>query len=264
MFEAYILPVLIFAALGILAGILLTAASRIFAVKTDERIETVNEALPQINCGACGFSGCSDYARAIVENGEKTNLCKPGGSEAASRIADIMGTAEETAERVTAVVRCSGTCDTEKKDFSFSGYNTCRNAKQYYGGPWSCKYGCIGLGDCAEVCPSGAISTDNGLARVDPIKCIGCGLCAEVCPNDIIDLRSSENRADVLCSSRDGGKAVRAVCKSGCIACKICEKQCEYDAIHVKDNIAVTDYEKCTACGKCAEKCPAKVISCNR
>ena len=26
------------------------------------------------------------------------------------------------------------------------------------------------------------------------------------------------------------------------------------------NNVAVIDYAKCTGCGKCAEKCPSKVI----
>lgn len=67
MFETYFVPILIFAVLGLLAGVLLTAASKIFYVKTDERIEQISDALPQANCGACGFAGCSDYANAIVE-----------------------------------------------------------------------------------------------------------------------------------------------------------------------------------------------------
>ena len=40
----------------------------------------------------------------------------------------------------------------------------------------------------------------------------------------------------------------------------ICVKNCEDDAISVVDNIAHIDYNKCTNCGKCAEKCPVKVI----
>ena len=50
----------IFAALGLVAGVLLTVASKVFEVKVDERIEKVAEALPQVNCGSCGFSGCAD------------------------------------------------------------------------------------------------------------------------------------------------------------------------------------------------------------
>ncbi len=50
------------------------------------------------------------------------------------------------------------------------------------------------------------------------------------------------------------------VCASGCIGCGICEKTCKFDAIHVVDNIAHIDYDKCKNCGMCAMKCPKKVI----
>ena len=93
MFETYFVPILIFAVLGLLAGVLLTAASKIFYVKTDERIEQISDALPQANCGACGFAGCSDYANAIVEKDAATNLCKPGGTEVSAKISEILGTA---------------------------------------------------------------------------------------------------------------------------------------------------------------------------
>ena len=62
----YLIPLAIFAALGILAGVLLTVASKVFGVEVDERVDAIAEALPQANCGACGFSGCADYAGAIV------------------------------------------------------------------------------------------------------------------------------------------------------------------------------------------------------
>ena len=51
------------------------------------------------------------------------------------------------------------------------------------------------------------------------------------------------------------------VCSTGCIACKICEKNCPFDAIHVVDNLAVIDYDKCKACGICANKCPKGVLT---
>jgi uncharacterized Fe-S center protein len=42
-----------------------------------------------------------------------------------------------------------------------------------------------------------------------------------------------------------------------CTACKICEKNCAHDAIHVvKDKkIAVIDYDKCIGCGQCVAVC---------
>jgi uncharacterized Fe-S center protein len=41
-----------------------------------------------------------------------------------------------------------------------------------------------------------------------------------------------------------------------CTGCRVCEKYCNYDAIHVgKDKIARIDYEKCTGCGQCVAVC---------
>ena len=41
----------------------------------------------------------------------------------------------------------------------------------------------------------------------------------------------------------------------------LCTKQCEFDAIKVENNIAHIDQTKCTGCGKCAEKCPKRLLS---
>ena len=179
----------------------------------------------------------------------------------AAKVNDIMGgDASMEISKEIAVVRCSGDCDTEKHTFDFDGVQTCANAKRFYGGMWGCKYGCIGLGDCVSVCPNAAVNVENGLAKVTAEKCVGCGLCADACPNNIIDMRPFGQAVDIMCSSHDMGKAVKAVCSSGCIGCKICEKQCEFDAIHVTDSLARIDYSKCTACGICAAKCPVHVI----
>ena len=61
------LPVLIVALIGILAGLLLSAASVIMAVPRDETAEALTEALPGANCGACGYSGCTGYASALAK-----------------------------------------------------------------------------------------------------------------------------------------------------------------------------------------------------
>jgi Fe-S-cluster-containing hydrogenase component 2 len=41
----------------------------------------------------------------------------------------------------------------------------------------------------------------------------------------------------------------------------LCTRQCETGAITVENNLAHVNYEACTQCGKCAAKCPTKVIT---
>lgn len=257
----YLIPVIILGVCGLGAGILLTVASEIFHVETDERVEKISEALPQANCGACGFAGCADYADAIVNSGAATNLCRPGGAESATKIAEILGVSASEVTPMTAVVRCKGDCNSALKQFDFGGTQTCKAVKRFYGGDKFCKFGCIGLGDCVAVCEHNAIKIENGIARVIPALCGACGQCAEVCPNQLISIKPKSHRTEVYCSSKDTAKATKMACKSGCMGCRLCVKNCPVQAISVVDNHAVIDYSKCTECGKCAEVCPAKAIS---
>ena len=64
----------------------------------------------------------------------------------------------------------------------------------------------------------------------------------------------------IRCNSTDKGRDVKKACDIGCIACKLCEKACGYDAVHVNNFLAKIDYEKCVNCGECAKKCPTNVI----
>lgn len=50
-------------------------------------------------------------------------------------------------------------------------------------------------------------------------------------------------------------------CAYGCLGFGDCVRACEYDAIHVKDGVAVVDPENCVACGACVRACPRKLIS---
>lgn len=259
--SAYIIPALILGGCGILAGALLTAAAKVFHVEVDERIEKIGEALPQANCGACGFAGCADYAAAIVGKGAAADLCRPGGADAAAKIAAIMGTAPSEVVPMTAVVHCNGSCDATQKAFSFDGVQSCKAVKRFYGGDGMCKYGCIGLGDCVSVCGYGAINVVNGAARVTPALCASCGQCVSACPNGIISIKPLAKQVSVLCSSKDNGKNTKLNCKNGCIGCKLCEKKCPVGAITVKDFHAAIDYDKCTSCGACAEACPVSSVT---
>ena len=256
----YLIPALILGGCGILAGVLLTIAAKVFYVKVDERIEKIGESLPQANCGACGYAGCADYAAAIVQKGAATNLCRPGGADAAGKIAAILGTAAAEVVPMTAVVHCSGDCNATESAFLFDGVQSCKAVKRFYGGNGTCKFGCIGLGDCVSVCEHDAIKVVNGVAKVIPALCGACGQCASACPNQLISIKPLAKHIDVLCSSKDNGKATKLACKNGCIGCKICEKKCPNGAITVSDFHASIDYDKCTNCGACMTACPAKVI----
>ena len=100
----------------------------------------------------------------------------------------------------------------------------------------------------------------NGIAVVDKDACKACGKCVATCPRHLIELIPYDSKYTVQCSSNDKGKDVMSACSVGCIGCMLCTKQCEFGAITVVNNVAHIDYSKCTGCGKCAEKCPKKII----
>lgn len=259
-FMTYILPVLIFLAIGAVAGILLVVGSKIFAVPTDEKITQITEALPNANCGACGFSGCESYAKAVASGEAPTNKCKPGGAAVSEKISAIMGTEVLETVRETAFVRCNGCVGATEKRYIFTGTPSCAAVERFYNGHGVCRTGCDGYGDCMNVCDNDAISIINGIAVVNPSKCFACGKCVSACPNGLIVIRPVSQAVDVRCSTKNPGKVSRALCQNSCIGCRICEKKCPSGAISVNDNHASIDYSKCTSCGLCAESCPRKCI----
>lgn len=249
----------ILGALGLIFGIVLGVASKIFEVKKDERIQKIMDVLPCANCGGCGFSGCSAFAQAVVTGNANPSSCAVGGSSCAEKVSDIMGVKTEFVKK-TAHIKCDGNCDNSPARYNYKGLESCAAALKTVGGPKSCQYGCIGIGSCAKVCDFDALHIENGIAVVDEEKCSGCGKCAAVCPKKIIEIIPKSNKYMVLCSSKDKGSEMKDLCSAGCIGCKMCVKACESDAVTVEDNLAKIDIAKCIGCGKCAEKCPRKII----
>ena len=246
-------------ATGILASVILILASHYMSVPTDPKREEARACLPGANCGACGYTGCDGYAEALVE-GEACNLCVPGGADTAKALAEIFGGDASAADPMRAYVHCNGTDDATETAAEYEGLRTCAAMCLTCGGPERCKFGCLGCLDCASVCPTGAISFENGIASIDPDVCIGCGKCVKTCPKHIISMIPKSAKVAVACSSCDGGAQTRKNCKNGCIACKKCEKACPNGAITVVNNLSVIDYSKCTGCGACSEACPVKCI----
>lgn len=255
-----ITPVIVLGTLGLLFGVLLSLASRVFAVVTDPRVDEVLQALPGANCGACGFPGCEGLAKAMASGEAAANDCPIGGQETADKVASILGTTAGNLQKEVAVVLCQGDCDKAKDKYKYEGIQDCRIADKLSNGHKECGFGCLGCGTCYDVCPFDAIEMINGLAVIDRDKCTACMKCIEICPKNIIELMPYDNRTVVKCKSTDKGKDVRGYCEVGCIGCKICVKNCPEDAFEFDNFLAKIDYDKCTNCMICVEKCPTNAI----
>jgi len=252
--------VIILGALGLVFGVGLAIASKKFAVEVDEKLEQVHHLLPGANCGACGNPGCFGFAESLLQKKATLETCRVCSPENKEKIANIMGLSLEKQTKKIAALHCGGGHKVKDK-FKYSGINDCIAANLVLGGQKQCAYACLGFGTCQKACPFGAITmTQEGLPKVDQAKCRACNKCVLVCPKKLFTLVPVNHAVYVACSSHDIGKDVKSVCPVGCIACKLCEKACKFDAIHVIDNLAVIDYHKCTSCGECAKVCPSKTI----
>jgi RnfABCDGE-type electron transport complex B subunit len=266
-----LIAILTLGSLGLLFGVGLAVASKRLKVEVDPRLEKIHGLLPGSNCGACGGAGCFGFAEEILSGKKKIDACRVSEDSVKEAIAGILGRELKKDVKKIAVLYCAGGVKVKDK-FIYDGIEDCIAANQVLGGMKECVFGCLGLGTCVKVCPFDAIkmSVPDGLPVVDENKCKACNKCILACPKKLFSLVPATHTVYpahvhmggvyVACMSHDSGKDTKAVCPVGCIACKLCEKACPVDAIHVIDNLAVIDYNKCTFCGKCVEVCPMKTI----
>ncbi|MDE7423624.1 MAG: RnfABCDGE type electron transport complex subunit B [Lachnospiraceae bacterium] len=258
---AIILAAAVIGITGLLIGLLLGIAGKKFAVEVDEKEIEVRALLPGNNCGGCGYAGCDAMAQAIARGEAPANGCPVASAEISGQIAKVMGADTKETVREVAFVKCNGTCDKASVKYEYYGIHDCRNLAMVPGsGDKACSHGCMGYGSCVAACPFDAIHIVNGVALVDREKCKACKKCIAACPRHLIELVPYDAQYKVACNSTEKGKDVKAACDTGCIGCKLCEKQCSSDAVHVENNLASIDYTKCVNCGACAEKCPSKII----
>jgi formate dehydrogenase beta subunit len=210
------IAIVLMGGLGLVVGIGLALASKVFYVYVDPKIVSVDEALPGANCGGCGLPGCSANAEAIVAGRAAPNSCVAAGEDVAMAIAAILGVSVEAKEPDIALPGCTyGVADADVK-YSYDGMNDCRAVALLSGGMKVCNIGCLGLGTCAAACPFDAIVMGpQGLPVVDEVKCTGCGTCERVCPKHIITLSSVTRRILKEYTTEDCTTPCQRACPAG-------------------------------------------------
>ena len=124
----------------------------------------LDAALPQLQCGECGYVGCHPYAVAMARGEAGINLCPPGGDDTARQLGRILNTEPPSLSpappRVVAFIR--------EED-------------------------CVGCALCLPACPTDAIiGSAQRRHTVLAEHCVGCRLCLPPCPTDCIDMRAIE------------------------------------------------------------------------
>ncbi len=251
--------------LGLGSGfaLVLLIASVKLKVEVDPKVEQIHEALPNLDCGACGFAGCGQYAKAVLGDPELLGKCAPGGPETSSKIADVLSLqVSESGPQQRPIVRCRARTDDKTLYAQYQGIQSCIAANAL-ANVQACGFGCLGFGDCTRACKFDALHIVDGMTIVDYEKCTGCTACSKACPRNLIEMVPFfyENMMIVACNSKETGKSTRSICKVGCIGCGICVKQS--DLFKVEENLARIDYagyQPNEQTETAMNKCPTKVI----
>ncbi|MBY5991915.1 electron transport complex subunit RsxB [Ferrimonas balearica] len=161
--SSILFAVLVLAGLALLFGVLLGYAAIRFKVEGDPMVEQIEQALPQTQCGQCGYPGCRPYAEAIAKGEAPINRCPPGGEATIEKLADMLGVEPEPLD---------ADADSRPKV------------------AFIIEADCIGCTKCIQACPVDAIvGTGKQMHTVIADQCTGCDLCVEPCPVDCIEMR---------------------------------------------------------------------------
>jgi electron transport complex protein RnfB len=156
-----LIAVLSLATLGVIFGLILGLASRVFRVEGNPVVEAVEAMMPGSNCGQCGFPGCAGAAAAVVAGTAAPTCCPPGGKALAVALAERMGVSLDLADVVD------------------NGPQIALVNEEI----------CIGCCRCLKVCPTDAIL--GGAKQIHNVlreACTGCGNCIDRCPTEAMRL----------------------------------------------------------------------------
>lgn len=151
--------------MALVAGLLLTIASRRLPADSSSLVEQINQLLPQTQCAQCGYPGCLPYAKAIAGDHSDINRCPPGGDELIQQLARLLGRQPRPLASELAPAPVASTA------FILEDL-------------------CIGCTYCIDACPVDAIvGARNLMHTVVTEECTGCELCLPPCPVDCIEMR---------------------------------------------------------------------------
>lgn len=247
--------------LSLILVLLLIWANKKFYVYEDPRIDKVEEMLPHANCGACGFPGCRPFAESLVSGQSLPGKCTVGSEEDRVKIAEYLGVSLGSEQKKVARLACAGGSNVAVKRAEYHGIPTCQAASLVSGGGKGCFWGCLGYGDCMNVCDFDAITmNEHSLPVVDINKCTACGDCVEVCPKDLFSIQPISHRLWVNCKSLEAGDEVLDDCEVGCTACGKCVMDAPGDLITMINNLPTVDYSKMHNTQKPIDRCPTGAI----
>lgn len=158
MFSA-VIAVIVVTTLSAVVGIILGYAAIRFRVKGNPLAEKIEQILPGIQCGQCGFPGCKGYAIALTQGNIEINRCPPGGQSVLVALADLLGRDPPRQKMVEKLAMVAVIDESH----------------------------CIGCTLCAQACPVDAIvGAAKHLHTVICDECTGCELCIDPCPVECI------------------------------------------------------------------------------
>ena len=246
--------------LTLLLALLLVFANNKLYVYEDPRIDEVEEMLPHANCGACGYPGCRPFAEALVDGKALPAKCTVSSDEGRQLIADYLGIQLGQQERIVARLACAGGTNVARNKAQYEGLNSCRASVLVSGGGKGCFWGCLGHGDCEDVCDFDAITLNEySLPVVDEVKCTACGDCVEICPKDLFSLHPANHRLWVACKNLEHGDEVLEDCLVGCTACGKCAMDAG-DLISMVNHLPVIDYTQPHQTKVPIQRCPTGSI----